>query len=120
MTVKDRIGRKRYIAFRIETHSTRFFSRDDVIGALRRAAYSGKDRIKPPHLTVFDAPRSIGVVRVKHTDKERAIELLNSIRSIGGRDVKVVTLRTSGTIKSLRERYHLPASRRRKERKSVK
>ncbi len=115
MTVKDRVGRRRYIAFRIETHSTRFFSRDDVISAMHRTAAGMEERIKTPHLTVFDAPRGIGVVRVKHTDKGKAIELLNSVNSIGGREVKVVTLRTSGTIKTLRERYHLPASKRRKK-----
>ncbi len=114
MTVKDRVGRRRYVAFRIETHSTRFFSRDDVIRALNSAAGSRKYG-KAPQLTVFDAPRGIGVVRVKHTDKERAIELLSSIKSIGGRDVRVVTLRTSGTIKTLRERYSLPPSQRKRK-----
>ena len=115
MTVKDRIGRRRYIAFRIETPSTRFFSRDDVINALHRRASGMKERIKTPHLTVFDAARGIGVVRVKHTDKDRAIDLLNSIKKVDGREIKMVTLRTSGTIKTLRERYHLPASKRRRK-----
>ncbi len=115
MTVKDKIGRRRYIAFRIETHSTRFFSRDDVISALHRSVSGMQERIRTPHLTIFDAARGIGVVRVKHTEKEKAIELLNSVKSIGGREIKMVTLRTSGTIKTLRERYHLPASKRKRK-----
>jgi len=115
MTVKDRIGRRRYIAFRIETPSTRFFSRENVINALHRGASGMKEIIKTPHLTVFDAARGIGVVRVKHTDKDRAIDLLNSIKKVDGREIKMVTLRTSGTIKTLRERYKLPASKRRRK-----
>lgn len=113
MTVKDRIGRRRYIAFRIETTSHRFFSRDDVIRAIN--SRNREVRIKAPHLTVFDAKRGMGVVRVRHRDKEASIELLNSIVAIGGRNVKVVTLRTSGTIKTLRQRYRLPPSKRRKK-----
>jgi len=75
------------------------------------------ERIRTPHLTVFDATRRIGVVRVKHTEKEKAIYLLNSLVAIGGRNVKVVTLRTSGTIKTLRQRYKLPASKKRRKKK---
>lgn len=114
MTVKNKVGRRRYIAFRIENPSHRFFSRSEVISALNSTASAR--RIKAPLLTVFDAQHSLGIVRVRHTEKEKAIELLNTIKKIGGREVKVVTLRTSGTIKTLRERYNLPASKRRKKR----
>ena len=115
MTVKDRVGRKRYIAFRIETTSHRFFSRDDVIRALHSRNREMKERIKTPHLTVFEPKRGIGVVRVRHTDKEATIDLLNSITAIGGRTVKVITLRTSGTLKTLRQRYMLPPSKRKQK-----
>lgn len=89
-------NRKRYIAFVIEEGKT---DRREMIGAIRsefsREEY---DEIKP-WLTVFEGDK--GIVRCKHTGKERAIEILNGIEVGGGR---VQTITTSGTIKKAKKR----------------
>lgn len=50
-------------------------------------------------LTRFDGKQ--GILRCKHTEKDNAIDLLNSIKKISNIDVEVKTVGTSGTIKAL-------------------
>ncbi len=83
MPVRD--FRKRYIAFRIDGNLTR----KEMIRHLNRI---GRDMDIRLNLTVFEGNR--GIVLVKHTEKDRVIEAMNSYR-----DLKITTVRTSGTIK---------------------
>ncbi len=99
MVVKDRRGRRRYIAFRV--HSDSPVSTEGFLRALddesRRAG------AKTPKLIEFDG--KTGIVRCSNLDKEKAIGVLSRIGSIDGMNVRVETLRTSGTLLTLRERY---------------
>ncbi len=88
--------RKRYIAFVIEEGET---DRREMIGAIRSEFSREEYEEIKPWLTVFEGDK--GIVRCKHTGKERAIDILNRIKVGGGR---VQTITTSGTIKKAKER----------------
>jgi RNase P/RNase MRP subunit POP5 len=84
VTVKAKVGRSRYLAFQVEgAHVSR-----GNLGA-----------ILPPiaRLTRFDG--SFGIVRCTHRDLDAVKAVLNAAYRIGGRDVRLTTLATSGTIR---------------------
>jgi RNase P/RNase MRP subunit POP5 len=97
--------RQRYIVFEIE--SPRLVERWEFLAALqKRASLLRLDLEKGgrPWLTAFHGNR--GVLRCAHTDKEKAIELLNGINEIGENNelkIAVKTISTSGTIKKAKE-----------------
>lgn len=99
MTVKDDVGRTRYVAFRLEG------------GSLSRPALSG---VLPPaaKLTRFDGTH--GIVRTLHRDVAALRTHLAGVEKVGGKPVRVVTLATSGTIRKAAEALpsESPASRR--------
>lgn len=88
MTVKDRVGRTRYLAFRLHG------------GPLPRQALAG---ILPPtaKLTRFDGTH--GIVRTTHRERDAVQAFLGGVTKAGGRDARVETLATSGTIRKAAE-----------------
>lgn len=80
MTVKDRVGRVRYVAFRVEGPPR---SRSDVAGLLQ----------PPRKLTRFDG--SHGIAKTTHLDRDALVQRL--------RDAGLTTLATSGTIRAAAE-----------------
>lgn len=54
-------------------------------------------------ITVFEG--DFGILKVPHKLKDEAIEVLRSVNSIKGAACSVVTLKTSGTIRTLKEKY---------------
>ncbi len=91
--------RYRYIAFGIEGGP---FARSDFLNSLLKTS-KGTTMRDSFRITVFEG--DFGILKVPHTLKEEAIRVLNSLDDIGGSACKVVTLRTSGTIKTLKETY---------------
>lgn len=112
MSPKSRSVRWRYIAFRLEGGAE--FPRNEFLGALLRAARDTnlQDSFR---ITVFEG--DFGILKVPHRFKEDAIEALSSIEDVRGVPVKVTTLKTSGTIKTLKEKYaeHISADDGRRE-----
>lgn len=104
MRSSDKPARKRYIVFEISAPRT--VSRSEFIYAIRDREKSNEyqEGIKP-WLTVFD--NNQGILRCAHTKKDEAMKLLCSIKAIGREKmpVKVITLGTSGTIKTAKKRY---------------
>jgi RNase P/RNase MRP subunit POP5 len=99
MAGKNLGERWRYVAFSIEgTEAGRSDFLEALISASRGTPLSNSFRI-----TVFEG--DFGILKVPHTLKERAIEVLQSVSSVRGTPCKVVTLRTSGTIRTLKEKY---------------
>lgn len=97
MVVKDRVGRPRYIVFEVEPDG---LERRDMIRALNEA--SSRAGIRPsPRLTVFDGQK--GIVRCNHREAGDVKHLLMGIMQIGGTDVTVRTLVTSGTVRKAKE-----------------
>jgi RNase P/RNase MRP subunit POP5 len=92
--------KSRYIAFRIDGDEP--FARGDFLSALlhesRGTALDDLFRI-----TVFEG--NFGILKVPHRLKDSAIEVLSSVTSVKGAPCRVVTLKTSGTIKTLKEKF---------------
>lgn len=97
MVVKQKRGRRRYVAFETsEVIDAETVSREIISSAVRQG-------VRPPKLVQFEGQR--GIVRSSEPDKEATIKLLNE----AGLPMK--TLRTSGTLKTLRERYFEPKTK---------
>jgi len=86
MVVKDKIGRNRYILFIAEGGEKK-----SIVSALNK----GKIKLR---LILYNGKH--GIVRCKHTDKEKAIKFLNELKIDG---ICIKTLKTSGTIKKLKK-----------------
>jgi RNase P/RNase MRP subunit POP5 len=94
MVVKAKRGRRRYIAFETsEVNDAETVSREIITSAVRLG-------VRPPKLIQFEGRR--GIVRSLEPEKEATLELINSAA------LPMRTLRTSGTLKTLRERYFIP------------
>ena len=100
MTGKAKRGKWRYIAFTID--GDRPIGRRDLVGEL-----SGRGKGRPFgerfRLTVFE--HGLGIIKVPHTEKDFAVSLLSSLDAVRGVPVRVTTLRTSGSIKKLKDKY---------------
>ncbi len=100
--------RPRYVAVRIDGAAPaprRAFS-----GALRAAAQAAAwPDAAQPHLTRYAWPHAI--VRVEHTQVAAVRALLESVRTLDGRPVRVACLSTSGTLKALTERLGILRTR---------
>ena len=98
VTVKARVGRPRYVAFRVEPSVPR--------PAMNEAL--------PPwaKLTRFDG--TFGIARATHDRQAELVAHLNAATRAGGRDVKVRTLAASGTLKAAASRLppRAPAAQR--------
>ncbi len=92
--------RWRYIAFTVEcsVHVRRNDFLSAFISSTRGTELEDKFRI-----TVFEP--DVGILKVPHTTKDSAVGLLNSLSEIRGEPCTVTTLKTSGTIKTLKEKY---------------
>ncbi|MDW5563291.1 MAG: hypothetical protein SA339_08705 [Methanomassiliicoccus sp.] len=91
MVVKSKRGRRRYIAVR--AREAERMTDEAFLGALNSSLTRGGVRYK---VIQFDGRE--GIVRVSGADRDRALAAL------GGPEASaLVTLRTSGTLKTLRE-----------------
>lgn len=85
VTVKAKVGRTRYVVFRVEWG-----------GPVSRSAMGAA--IPDAKLTRFDGEH--GIARTTHAKAADLVARLNALLDVGGRPVRVRTLRTSGTIKA--------------------
>jgi RNase P/RNase MRP subunit POP5 len=85
VTVKSRVGRTRYVAFRVDGGPV---SRGALATALPPVA----------RLTRFDG--TFGLARCLHRDLEAVRRVLNGPARVGGADVHLASLATSGTIRA--------------------
>ncbi|MGD0819011.1 MAG: hypothetical protein ABR986_11560 [Methanomassiliicoccales archaeon] len=103
MVVKEKRGRRRYVAFETsEVIDAETVSREIISSAVRLG-------VRPPKLIQFEGRR--GIVRSSEPEKEATLELINAA------ELPMKSLRTSGTLKTLRERYFVPNSKGGKEAK---
>jgi RNase P/RNase MRP subunit POP5 len=101
MVVKERRGRRRYIAFQTD----RYIPTEELMAVLTSVFVPRG--IKAPKIIQFDGTR--GIIRCSSTDKGAVIEAL--AQRVGG-DPSIRTLSTSGTLRTLREKYFRPVERR--------
>lgn len=94
MVVKEKRGRRRYIAFRTEHKIT-----DGELLAMLNAALTPKG-IKVPKVIQFDG--RMGIIRCSPPDKEKVVAAFTEPASTR---CAIETLSTSGTLLTLREKY---------------
>ena len=93
MVVKDKRGRRRYVAFETsDVVDAETVSREIISSAVKLG-------VRPPKLIQFEGRR--GIVRSLQPELLATLELINAAA------LPMRTLRTSGTLKTLRERYFL-------------
>ncbi|MBC7108012.1 MAG: hypothetical protein H5T41_04375 [Methanomassiliicoccales archaeon] len=97
MVPKTMRGRRRYIAFRITGNER--ISLEELETLLKESYIGYLPRI--PKIIEFDG--NYGIIRCSNLEKEKAIEMLNHIKLEKG-CCNIETLKTSGTLKSLRSR----------------
>jgi RNase P/RNase MRP subunit POP5 len=90
----------RYIAFSIGGEGA--FARSDFLDSLFRAS-KGTPLWNAFRITVYQD--NFGILKVPHTLKDEAIRVLSAVDSVRGRPCRVVPLKTSGTIKTLKLKY---------------
>jgi RNase P/RNase MRP subunit POP5 len=90
----------RYIAFRVSEGGP--FARNDFLSSLLHRA-RGTSMDSGFRITVYEP--EVAILKVPHLLKDDAIALLASVDRVAGRPCKVETLKTSGTIKTLKDRY---------------
>lgn len=94
--------RRRYIGFNISTIDKKPITKDDLIDAVRmKCSTLFKKDFRDMELFILRFNGEKGIIRCKHLEKENTIKLLISIEKIGSKKVKIDTIATSGTIKSL-------------------
>jgi RNase P/RNase MRP subunit POP5 len=131
MVVKAKIGRKRYIIFKIDADLD--ISKRDLIYTFNKLLHERSNttasetsfKLRAPPgakinttsanntITFKQLPwiikiiNNYGIIRCHHLDKKRTIELLHSIKCTGNNKhpVKIRTLVTTGTIKKARKKY---------------
>ncbi|MFQ5986098.1 MAG: Rpp14/Pop5 family protein [Thermoplasmata archaeon] len=103
MVVKERVGRNRYIAFRIEGGED--LQAGEVKAALTEASWHEPKEARP-WLVRFRT--GAGIVRVSHLHKDTALRLLRSLQRIAARRVTVRTLGTTGTVRRAIRKYLEP------------
>ena len=94
--------RRRYIGFEVIPLKDVCFTKKQIIEEIQKKCplFFEKD-CKEAGIYLIKYNDEKGIVRCKHTDKETTIKLLKSINKISNKKVTIVTLGTSGTIKSL-------------------
>jgi RNase P/RNase MRP subunit POP5 len=102
LTVKDKVGRIRWIGFLLD--SSRRVNREELSRSLAEASrMTGTGAIQ---LTVFDGRR--GIVRVSHRVHRPVISLLGAIKSVGGSTVGIRTVISSGMIGKVKDFMDIP------------
>ncbi|MEF8879473.1 MAG: Rpp14/Pop5 family protein [Candidatus Thermoplasmatota archaeon] len=100
--------RRRYIGFKVECidENRNSLDKGDIIYIVRkRCSELFGEHCKKMGLYIVRFNGEEGILRCRHIEKENSIKLLQSIKEIKGREVKVKTLGTSGTIKSLIKKH---------------
>lgn len=105
MVVKERRGRRRYVAF--EVTSEELVPPESLLSALRALTPQGG---RVPKLIQFDG--HMGILRCDLRDLAPTKELV--VRAGAKVGAKVRTVSTSGTLLALRERLSLPGGGRRR------
>lgn len=94
MVVKEKRGRRRYIVFDTSTPAS-----NETLLAHLTAVFTPIG-IKAPKVIQFDGNR--GIVRCSPVDKDKVLIALSSKTGLG---FSISTLSTSGTLRTLREKY---------------
>jgi len=100
-------GRQRYIGFVIKQFSgNNYIDRSEMVKEIREQCKNVFNRdYNEMNLRLIRFDGTKGIVKCNHVEKENAIKLLKSIKNISSKKVKIETVGTSGTIKSLIKKH---------------
>ncbi|OGS41157.1 MAG: hypothetical protein A3K77_07340 [Euryarchaeota archaeon RBG_13_31_8] len=105
-------NRHRYIYFIVEPSDKQFIvEKPQIINEIRQQCknlFNKNFESMGLRLISFDGKK--GIVKCNHVEKENTIKLLNSIKKISLNEIVVKTISTSGTIKTLIEKYKIKKS----------
>ena len=103
--------RQRYILFKIIKEENSRFSKEDLLKSIWASIwrYFGMKEANKIGLWLieFNLEKKYGIIRCSHKTKESLITALCLITEIHGKRVILSTLKTSGTIKSLKKNIPL-------------
>jgi RNase P/RNase MRP subunit POP5 len=97
--------RQRYIGFKLESESNTQIEKKDLFKEIQKICRKKYHRYTIDmglRLIRFDGTG--GIIKCNHIEKDKTISILNSIKRIESHNVKIETLYTSGTIKSLNKK----------------
>ena len=97
--------RHRYIAFYLKSNN-RSINKNNFINEMESQCqnlFSKKCKDLGIYLIRFN--QKYGIVKCNHLEKDKTIKLIKSIQKINLTDVKIETLGTSGTIKTLVSKF---------------
>jgi len=98
--------RRRYIGFKIINKKNNVFSKRDMINAIRYKSIKDHGfESKEMKIFLVRFNGTSGIVRCSHIKKDETINFLKSIDEINNKNVKIETLGTSCTIKSLIKKH---------------
>lgn len=107
VTVKDRVGRVRHVAFRLEAPEAP--SRADLVDAIRAVATDalGRDGFEAMRPEVTAYAEAQGLLRVRHGHERAARDVLERVRFAGRAKapLRIVPLGTSGTMRAARAKW---------------
>lgn len=92
MTVKGKVGRRRYVIFKVSANAMGNPKKEleEIISQIRRELKS---------VQIIQLKNGFGIMRVLHFDLENAINALNAKHS----NMSIETIATAGTVKKARE-----------------
>jgi len=98
--------RRRYIGFKIFLSKDITVDKKDMINALKQQCRKKlKKELKDLGIFLIRFDGHLGIVRCNHIEKDNTIDLLNSLNYVSSQKVKIETIGTSGTIKSLIKKH---------------
>ena len=99
--------RHRYIGFIIiSLNGKKIFNKFDLINEIKtncKKIYNSDYKQMGIYLTRFNGLK--GIIRCNHVDKDKTLKLLKSINILSSYKIRIKTIGTSGTIKSLIRKY---------------
>ena len=102
--VKDN-RRQRYIGFVVKTLEKNLNKSEMLKEIQRQCKYIFNKDCKEMGMRLIRFDGTVGILKCSHLEKENTIMLLQSIKKIESKNVEVVTVATSGTIRSLVKKH---------------
>ena len=99
--------RQRYIAFIVKNFDKNL-NKSLILDEIRKKCNQMlKKDLKETGIRLIRFVDSTGIIKCNHLEKENTILILKSIKKLGAKNVEVVPIATSGTIRSLIKKHML-------------
>ncbi len=96
--------RQRYIAFIVKNLDNNLNKSLILNEIQKKCNQMFKKDLKETEIRLIRFNNSTGIIKCNHLEKENTILILKSIKKLGTKNVEVVPIATSGTIRSLKKK----------------